>query len=276
METVKLNEMRMDCRAILSRSFGTLMVLQALIALVCISVFAQRASAADTNTTQGYLEVEFQTWHKQFKANTNSAEAGWNFGRACFDMSTLQKDSAAEARYAEEGMDACRAALAANPNCAQAHYYLGMDIGQLADTRRNLSALRMVKDMEREFLAARALDKKFDFAGPDRNLGLLYRDAPVIASVGSRTKARQHLEEAVQLAPEFPENQLNLIESYLRWDYQKEAQRQIGELDKMWPAAKEKFTGVPWQSSWQDWNKRLDAILKKLEKNPRNDSPHSQ
>ena len=37
----------------------------------------------------------------------------------------------------------------------------------------------------RRFLAALALDKNFDYAGPDRNLGLLYRDAPVLASIDS-------------------------------------------------------------------------------------------
>ena len=77
-----------------------------------------------------------------------------------------------------------------------------MNVGQLADTKRNLSGLRMVKDMEREFLAAQSLDARFDFAGPDRNLGLLYEEAPVIVSVGSRSKSRQHLEKAAELAGE--------------------------------------------------------------------------
>jgi tetratricopeptide (TPR) repeat protein len=192
-------------------------------------------------------------------------------------MATLQKDSSVEARYAEQGIAACQRALALNSNSAPAHYYLGMVIGQLADTKRNLSALRMVKDVEREFLAAQALDKHFDYAGPDRNLGLLYRDAPVIASIGSRSKARQHLEEAVQLAPEFPENQLNLVEVYLKWDYHAEAQRQFGEMEKMWPEAQKKFTGAVWDMSWTDWNKRFEAIKKKFEKNSKViESPHSQ
>jgi tetratricopeptide (TPR) repeat protein len=149
-------------------------------------------------------------------------------------------------------------------------------MGQLADTKRNLSALRMVKDMEREFLAAKALDKNFDYGGPDRNLGLLYRDAPVFASIGSRSKARQHLEAAVELAPEFPENQLNLVEVYLKWDYRNEAQRQYGDLQKMWPDAQKKFTGVDWTLSWADWNKRLEAIIKKKLENPKTESPKAQ
>jgi tetratricopeptide (TPR) repeat protein len=273
METVRLNAMR-TFRAPVT-GFNARMFF-GLFAMMMFALFAQRTFAADTNTTQGYLEAEFQQSQKAFQANTNSAEAAWKFGRACFDMSTLQKDQSIEAKYAQEGMDACRAALTLNPASAPAYYYLGMDLGQLADTKRNLSALKMVKDVERDFLAARKLDKHFDYAGPSRNLGLLYRDAPSIVSIGSRARARQYLEEAVELAPEFPENQLNLIESYFKWDYEKEAQRQFGDLEKIWAAARQKLTGVPWQLSWTDWNKRLETIQKKIDKNPKNESPHSQ
>jgi tetratricopeptide (TPR) repeat protein len=278
-EMVKLNEMSTFRWQLWSAEFHAQMVqgiLSATILVCVLAIFTQPAFAAGTNTTAGYLESEYHQSHKEFQANTNNAEAAWKLARACWDMSALQKDSSLEARYAQEGIDAARAALALTPASAAAHYYLGMDMGQLADTKRNLAAFRMVKDMEREFAAARALDKHFDFAGPSRNLGLLYRDAPSLVSIGSRTKARQYLEECVQLAPEFPENQLNMIETYLKWDYQKEAQRQFGELEKMWPQAQKRFTGVPWEMSWTDWNQRLNAVRKKLEKNPKNESPHSQ
>jgi hypothetical protein len=239
-------------------------------------IFTGHASAADTNSPSAYLAAEFKRIQLEFKMDTNNAETAWKLGRSCYDMSSLQKDSAIEARYAEEGIAACRASLAQNSNSVAAHYYLGMDIGQLADTKRNLSALWMVKDMEREFAIARLLDVHFDFAGPDRNLGLLYRDAPAIASIGSRSKARQHLEESVKLAPEFPENQLNLIESYLKWDYKTEAQRQYAAMMKIWPGAQENFTGIAWQLSWEDWNKRLETVNKKLGQNPKAIAPHSQ
>jgi tetratricopeptide (TPR) repeat protein len=244
--------------------------------IVLMAAFAFQGRAADTNTTEAYLEGEYQQLHKEFQTTTNSAEVAWRYGRACFDMSWGQKDNSVEAKYAEEGIAASRAAIALFPSSAPAHYYLGMNIGQLADTKRNLSGLRMVKDMEREFNAARLLDNKFDYAGPDRNLGLLYRDAPSIVSVGSRSKARQHLEEAVQIAPDFPENQLNLIESYLKWDYKTEALRQFSELEKMWPQAEKDLTGIEWKSSWVDWNKRLSVIRKRLERPAKNEAPHSQ
>ena len=76
----------------------------------------------------------------------------------------------------------------------------------------------MVKEMEREFKTADDLDEHFDYAGPARCLGLLYCDAPGWpVSIGSRHKAREWLERAVKLAPDYPENHLNLVESRLQW-----------------------------------------------------------
>ena len=117
---------------------------------------------------------------------------------------------------AHEGIQVCRRWLQRAPDATAAHYYLGMNIAQLARTK-TLGALPLVKDMEKEWLATLGLDPHFDFAGADRNLGLLYRDTPGFPlSVGSRVKAEEHLQHAVELNPEYPENHLNLIETDLK------------------------------------------------------------
>jgi hypothetical protein len=118
--------------------------------------------------------------------------------------------------------------------------------------------------MEREFKTARELDEQFDHAGPDRNLGMLYRDAPVLTSVGSRTKARQHLQRAVELAPDYPENRLSLLEAYLKYGEKGNAQTQMAALDKLWPDARKSFTGPEWTASWLDWEQRLKTCRAKL------------
>src|SRR6185369_6107731 len=97
-----------------------------------------------------------------------------------------------------------RDAVARASNSAPAHYYLGMNLAQLAQTKF-LGALKIVSEMETEVSIVRDLDAKFDDAGADRNLGLLYRDAPAIGSIGSRPKAREHLQSAVKLAPGSPD-----------------------------------------------------------------------
>lgn len=234
------------------------------------------AETWQTNATVMELKNNFREMHQRFLTETNDLETAWRFARACYDMADLAQNNAEKADFAAQGIAAARLALSQSSNSAQAHYFLGMNLGELADTRHNLSALRMVREIEREFLAARTLDEHFDHAGPDRNLGLLYWQAPVIGSIGSRSKARQHLLMAVDLGPEFPENHLNLIEAYLKWDDQVEALRQLAQLERLWPEAHKQFTGIEWALSWADWEKRLDAAEKKLEGAVRaTQSPHS-
>jgi hypothetical protein len=178
------------------------------LASLFVAYASQIRAEGDTNAAIAGVKKSFEDLQKHFQDNPHDTETAWQFARACFDLSSLQNEPSQQAAISQQGIDACRQSLSVKSNSVQAHYYLGMNMGQLADTKRNLAALRMVKDMEREFQAALILDATFDYAGPDRNLGLLYREAPIIASIGSRSKARQHLQKAGELAPEFPENRL--------------------------------------------------------------------
>lgn len=210
-------------------------------------------------------EAEFHRAQIQFESNTNNPDAAWQFARACFDCADFATSKTERAALADQGIAACHQLLARDTNSVAAHYYLGMNLGQLARTK-NLGALKLVREMEKEFKTAAELDKHFDYAGPERNLGLLYRDAPGWpVSVGSRRKAREFLEGAAQLAPGFPENHLNLIESDLKWKDYAAAKEKLDALDALWPAAQKNFTGEKWEQSWNDWSTRRDAARKELQ-----------
>ncbi len=216
---------------------------------------------------------EAQARYHSAPAQTNVA---WQFARACFDLAELATDKAERASLAEQGIAACRQALARYSNSAPARYYLGMNLGELAQTR-GLSALKLVNQMEDAFSRARELDEHIDWAGPDRNLGLLYRDAPTIVSVGSRSKARRHLERAAKLAPQYPENRLNLIEAYVKWGELGSARRELAALDQLWSSARTNLVGVAWTGSWADWERRRARFSKKLEASPKAlGAPHEE
>jgi hypothetical protein len=139
-----------------------------------------------------------------------------------------------------------------------------MNLGQLARTK-GLAALKLVLQMQREFTWAHDLEEQLDWAGPDRNLGLLYLDAPSIGSIGSRTKAREHLTRAVELAPRYPENRLNLIEAYLQWREPNNARRELTALEEALPSARTNFVGEAWAGNWADWEPRLKKLKQKVE-----------
>src|ERR1035441_9825361 len=217
------------------------------------TIFAVRAGA------------EYHRAQTQFQSNTNDPAAAWQFARACFDFTDFVTNNAGRAELANQGIAACRQLLACESNSVPGHYYLAIELGQLADTRRNLAAFKMVREMEREFKTAGDLDEHFDYAGPARCLGLLYRDAPGgPVSIGSRHKAREWLEQAVKLAPDYPENRLNLVESYWQWKDREAAGNELQTLEALWPSAQTNFTGEAWERSWNDWSTRRDAARKNL------------
>ena len=201
-----------------------------------------------------------------------NAELTWQFARACFVAGEFATNNTERAELAERGIAASQELAVRQTNSAPAHYYLAMNLGQLARTK-GLSALRLVSQMEKEFLLARGLDPRFDHAGPDRNLGLLYRDAPAIGSIGSRTKAKLHLIRATELAPEYPDNRLSLVEAYAGWNDKNNARKELKALESGLPAARTNLSGPAWAPSWIDWEQRIQSLKVALEEPPKTSSP---
>jgi tetratricopeptide (TPR) repeat protein len=225
-------------------------------------LFSFSVTASDTDSSAAARRAFWEDRARHQK-DPHDAQASWQFARACFDLAEVATNSTERAAVAEQGIAAARQLIAGQPNSAPGHYYLGMDLAQLARTR-GLSALKIVDQMEQEFKMVRELDEHLDHAGADRNLGLLYRDAPSLGSIGSRSKARQHLQSAVALAPDFPENRLNLIESCIKWNDRNGALRELKALEDIWPSALAKYSEPRWAGSWTDWNQRLAKVKKKI------------
>jgi hypothetical protein len=210
-------------------------------------------------------EAEWRRAQTQFQLHTNDSTAAWQLARAAFKLNDFITNNAGRAELAGQGIAACRQLVAREPGSAPGHYYLALELGLLADTKRNLAAFMMVREMERELKMAEELDAPLDYGGPARCLGLLYRDAPGWpVSVGNRRKAREWLEYAAKLAPDYPENHLNLAESSWQWKDDEAARDQLKTLDALWPAARTNLTGQAWERSWDDWSTRRDALREKI------------
>jgi len=210
------------------------------------------------------LQEKYVDAQKRHLAQPAGTEAAWRFARACFDRAEFATNNVERATLAEQGITPCREQLARGVRIAPVHYYLAMNLGQLARTK-TLGALKIVDEMEREFKMARALDEQLDYAGPDRCLGRLYLEAPRIGSIGSRTKARQHLQKAVELSPEYPENRINIAEAFIMWTDHHLAKRELKVLDEIWPKARAELTGPDWEVSWLDWDARLLRLRENIE-----------
>lgn len=219
------------------------------------------SGSATVSNALAFAEENLATARKRVVLETTNSVAAWELGRACFGWGKLLKDPTAQEKIYAEGSAACRRAILLDPKSAAAHYYLGMNVGRQADLKRNLAALGMVKEVEREFQKARELDAQFSHAGPDRNLGLLYHEAPGWpVSIGNDKLARKHLERAAKLAADYPENRLNLAEAYLEWREKKLFHKELEAIHQIWPVAKTNLTGVAWQPDWVEWEQRREKL----------------
>ncbi len=215
-------------------------------------VFAQRAQA------------EYRRAQSASAAKTNDNVLTWQFARACYDYADFATSSDQRASLASQGIDACKQLLSRDAESAPGHYYLAMNMGQLAQTK-TLGALKLVREMEVEFKTALDLNDHLDFGGPARSLSMLYRDAPGWpTSIGSKRKAATYLDQAMKIAPDFPENRLTAVETYLKWRDTDSAKKELDALDLAWPDAQKSFTGEHWERDWADWTKRRDDARAKL------------
>jgi tetratricopeptide (TPR) repeat protein len=237
-------------------------------AVICVAGFHTYAQADPRAPGSADFARQAQKAYEdaraRYRAETNNPDIAGQFARTCFDWADYATTDAQRAEIAEEGIAACQGLLKSVTNSVPGHYYLAMNLGQLARTK-SLGALHIVTQMEAEFNLVLELEPGYSFAGPDRNLGLLYLDAPNWPlSLGSNTKARQHLQKALKLAPDYPENHLNLIEAELEWGDKKAAAAGLKALDEMWPDARKKLPGDEWAADWADWQKRRDAAWKQV------------
>jgi hypothetical protein len=223
-----------------------------------LGALAINASAADDFAARA--EQDYRQSLTNWRANSASITAAVEVARAAFTWADFPMRDEQREAIARQGIDAAKHVITKDPNNAAARYWLSLNIGQLARTKM-LSALSLVKDMARELLHARDLDEHVDYAGPDRSIGLLYRDAPGWpTSIGDKKRARAHLERAVKLHPEFPENQLCLLETYEKWGERGNFEERVRAAERVIAEARARFKGREWEYTWADWDRRFNEM----------------
>ena len=226
------------------------------------------SKAAELNATNFLAQAEsaYRAAQAAYATNTQNVSAAIDLARTAFDNADLAKTDDQRETLANIGIAATRNASALNTNSVDAHYYLALNLGQLARTKM-LGALKILTEMEQALKRALALDPKFDYAGGHRTIGVLYLEAPGWpTSVGNKNKARAHLTQALALAPEFPDNHHCYLEALAKWREWAALHEKIAAYHALLPAAKTNFTGPEWDYEWFDWTRRFKEIQTKAKK----------
>jgi tetratricopeptide (TPR) repeat protein len=138
------------------------------------------------------------------------ARLNFYIGRCAF----AQNESEGSIPYFERGQESAEKALESEPEDVSALFWWGANRGVLADIKRNLSALKAIKDIEDKLIVIRSKNPDFAFSGADRVLGKIYHKAPGFISIGSTSKAEECLKRAFEKFPKFPGNVITLAEFY--------------------------------------------------------------
>ncbi len=101
-------------------------------------------------------------------------------------------------------------------NRPEAHYWYGLALLKKAEKKGGVGAISIVKDGIRELNIVRQTAPTYDHAGASRVLSQVYGQAPRWTSFGDREKAVSMAQEAVRLAPDYPENRKVLDDAQKR------------------------------------------------------------
>ncbi|MEL7239459.1 MAG: hypothetical protein AAGK78_11405, partial [Planctomycetota bacterium] len=187
-------------------------------------------------------------------------EAAWRAARALYLQTYAKPTEGDHGERTARCLDVSAVATAYSKR-AEAHYYKALCMGARAKARQ-IEGLDLVPRMEEAGKAALAADQAIVHAGPHRLLGGIYLFAPAWpASIGDLDLALEHLNTAVELAPDWAENHMLLAHALIE-DEQFDVGRAALEKAKT-------LLDCPlasgWRTHWQMMIKELEETIAERE-----------
>ena len=118
--------------------------------------------------------------------------------------------------FFKEGVECGKSGIEINEDSLESNFWLAVNSGSFGQEKGIMQSLAMISPIKAAAEKALKLDETYFYGGPWRVLGRLYHKAPGFPfSIGSTSKAVEHLEKAVESGPKFFLNHLFLAEAYL-------------------------------------------------------------
>jgi tetratricopeptide (TPR) repeat protein len=156
------------------------------------ALYADRANPASARQSANL-------WKSALASNPRNFDAAWKLARAEFWLGGHVPEAERRALY-EDGMDAARKAIAIEPNRPEGHFWLGANMGVMAESFGVRAGLKYRGPIRDELETVLKIDPKFQQGSADRALGRWYAKVPGLFG-GSSKKAEEHYRAALQMNP---------------------------------------------------------------------------
>lgn len=137
-------------------------------------------------------------------------------------------------RLFDVAIEAGKKAVALQAHRPEGHFWLGANLGLLAEARGFLKGLTLVDDIRKEMETVVKLDPDYEQAAGLRTLARVYYRAPFFKG-GDKRRSVELLEESLGRYPENSLAMLYLADSYLAVGLRDEARKQLENILKLCP-----------------------------------------
>jgi hypothetical protein len=167
-------------------------------------------------------------WAARVAAAPRDFEAAWKLARARYWLGGPRNNVAQHERKAilEQGIDAARTAITAQPARPEGHFWLAANMGALAESFGLRQGLKYRGDIKAELLTVLKIDPAFQQGSADRALGRWYLKVPGLFG-GSHRKSEEHLRRSLTFNADSSASRYFLAETLIAQDRRDEARVEL-------------------------------------------------
>jgi hypothetical protein len=157
--------------------------------------------------------------------DSSNVEAFWKLARACWWLGSHSPEDDKLA-ILEKGVEYAKKAVTFKDDCADCHYWLGVNYGVYGESKGVLKSLSLVDPIREEMEKVIQLDPGFMHGGAYRVLGRMAYKLPWFAG-GSKKESVEQLKKALHYGPNSFLTRVFLAETYLDMDENELARKEL-------------------------------------------------
>jgi len=252
--------------------FAAMMTL--MLTVMAVPAFAQDAPAAGAavqSPTAMLTESDNMWKHRNVSGNAQRSldlaqaalaaggdafEANWRIARGAFWVAEQSNDKKVKERIGWIGWEAGLKAQQLQPNRVEGFYFGVIALGQYSIGCGVMKAIGkgVQGKFERAGGRAIAINAAYDFGGPDRAMGVYWRDLPRIAR--NLEKAERHIKASIAHGDTKIRSHFYLAEIYLMTDRRELARTELEKCSQMDPNAEDYADGIIYKRKCSDLLRR--------------------